>query len=87
VPLPASANLCGIRYRVQTAEGMVVFAEESPVYGCQTRLTFVRRCGCWQVAIHNDTGSVSVCHLVAAHGVVCASFGGNFEQRNGEHEL
>lgn len=82
--MPASVNLCGIRYRIQVHEGLIVFTEEEPVWSQQAKLSFQRKAGCWYVNSAQEYAPVS--HVIAAFEVVSQVYGGNFKMRNGENE-
>lgn len=85
VDLPADANLYGICYRITEAEDLIVFGEEDGVWGCRTRFSFHRSCGCWYVTIDGTHDYAMVAHIMLAYKIVCKVFGGDHAGRNGEH--
>ena len=84
VPIPSVVNLCGIRYRVQESEGLIVFTEgPGHVWGNQVRLSFERRCGIWHVAIGGTHAEAPLSHVIRASEFVKAAYGDSFEGIDG----
>ena len=74
--LPATILLSAISYTIQESEGLIVFAEEEPVWGCKTRFSFERHCLCWYLTVHSESG-VMFSHAQQAYEAVVAAYGGN----------
>lgn len=85
--VPESVSLNGIRYRVRTHEGCVVFVNSGECGPCYHRFTFERKCGCWYVAVDSSSGDVMVSHVIEANRLVCEWFGKNHECPRGEYAL
>lgn len=81
--LPKSVNLRGTTYRVQESEGLIVFSEEEPVWGCQARFTFERRLMVWFVDIQS-TGGITANTIVEADRLVSEAYGENFKPTGGK---
>lgn len=72
INLPERVILCGIGYRVQEKEGVVIFTEECGFYGTYTRIAFERTStGHWYVSLFETWGRVMVDHIIKAYEVVC----------------
>lgn len=59
-PLPETAVLCGIGFRIAESEGLIVFSERQPMWGMGCRFSFHRdSVGCWKVSIDQTLGQAS----------------------------
>ncbi len=76
--IPEFANLCGIGYRVQESEGLIVFTQESCIWGSYTRISFSRCEYCWYVETASRWNRVMVSHIVRAYEIVKQYRGDNF---------
>lgn len=80
--LPTEAILCGIKYGISAHEGMVIFEESCPMYGCHTRLIFEKPKDCgWYLSSSTTWNSINVNHIIAAHKILCEVFGDTFESK------
>ena len=79
--LPDHVTLCGIQYRVQASEGLVVFTATDGCWGCHTRMVFHpdSEGACWYMSFKDSGGSVMASHIVSAYKVVCEHYGKNHE--------
>lgn len=78
--MPEYANLCGIMYRIQVSEGLVVFTSKDNAWGCLTRISFTERSFCWYIEIHGSHGkAVMVSHVLKAYSLVTEHLGKNHE--------
>lgn len=83
VPLPEYALLSCIKYRITEHEGMIVFTEDGPMWGCFTRIMFWRVESCWYMDYDDRFEKIMVSHVTKAYEIVKHYRGGNFEKRNG----
>lgn len=69
-------NICGIGYRVQEREGLVVFAEEAPIWGCGTKIIFERheKDGPLYVSAFSPFGTIRASHVLEAHKIVVEEY-------------
>jgi hypothetical protein len=70
-------------FRIVESEGLIVFSEDEPVWGCRTRFSFRRVMGCWHVSIEGDMDNVPASFIVRAIALIEEVYGGNFKGRNG----
>jgi hypothetical protein len=75
--LPGEINLCGTGYRVSQSEGLIVFTEAEPVWGCQTKITFQQKCKCWYVSILHYDDLAMAAHIAAAYKKIVEIYGEN----------
>ena len=80
--LPQEAILAGILYRITIHEGMVIFEQAIPMFGCHTRMCFEKpkECG-WYLSSSSTWDSVNVNHIIAAHKLLCDVYGDTFEDK------
>lgn len=75
--IPKETNLAGCGYRVAVSDGLIVFIEDEPVFGCQSRFAFSRNSARDWVFENFGHPRVHVSHLLAAWQFVKKYFGPN----------
>ena len=77
--IPDHVTLCGIQYRVQESEGLVVFTATDGCWGCSTRIAFHENSSCWYVSFKDSGGATMAAHVIKAYEVLCEHYGKNHE--------
>ena len=78
-------NICGIGYRVQVHEGLVVFSEQDGFHGTHERLVFEHpKHALWQFSFSATWDKVAVAHIIKSFELVTAAFGGDHDQAGKE---
>ena len=70
-PFPPTVLIWAIEYRIQEADGMIVFTQTINYWGTYTRLAFHRpKQSLWQFSFKDSSGDVPVCHIFGAYKIV-----------------
>lgn len=76
---PDRVNLCGIGYRIQEREGLIVFSEDRGFWGCHSRIIFRKHDQIWYVSFSDTWKEIMASHIIKAYELVCEFRGKNFE--------
>lgn len=81
LPLPEEVNLCGILYRVQEHENLIVFSQLINFWGDHNRIAFTKdKYSSWYVELKSGylSDKMSACRILAAYRLVCDYRGDDF---------
>ena len=77
--LPEKKVICGIEYKIQEHEGLIVFSEMEGFFGCHTRIAFEHpNGGLWQVSIDATWNKVPVSHIIRMRDLIYEAYGDDF---------
>ena len=81
--MPKELNCCAIMYRVTEVEDCIIFSVKTPCWGCDSRIKWERKNGCWYVNLQAAAfdGSTMFAHLMRQYREIKNVYGGDFEYR------
>jgi len=69
--IPKEVLLSGIKYRVTEVEGMIIFSEESGMYGCCDRIIFTKeKYSSWRLQLKTTFETIQVSHVIEAYKLI-----------------